>query len=55
MGFVDDKNIVVDMGNASQNVEALREFMEKQEGGFAWSDKHNSRFELSKLILIHFL
>lgn len=28
--------------------------MEKPGGGFAWADKHNSRFELCKLLLIYF-
>lgn len=54
VGFVDDKNVIVDLGNPKQNVEALKDFMEKPGGGFEWADKHNSKFELSKMILIHF-
>lgn len=54
IGFVDDKNVIVDMGSSEQNVEALKDFMEKPGGGFDWADKHNSKFELSKMILIHF-
>lgn len=54
VGFVDDKNVIVDLGNPKQNVGALKDFMEKPGGGFEWADKHNSKFELSKMILIHF-
>lgn len=27
--------------------------MEKENGGFQWSTDHNSRFEISKLVVIH--
>lgn len=50
VGFVDDKNVIVDGGTAEKNVELLKEFMEKPGG----ANEHNSKFELSKMILIHF-
>ncbi|KAF9072279.1 hypothetical protein BDP27DRAFT_1170110, partial [Rhodocollybia butyracea] len=53
VGFVDDKNVVVDVGDMAKNVAVIKQFMEKPRGGFDWSDKHNSKFEPSKLVLIH--
>ncbi|KAE9401737.1 hypothetical protein BT96DRAFT_817561, partial [Gymnopus androsaceus JB14] len=49
----DDKNVVVDVGDMTENVAAIKTFMERPGGGFEWSDKHNSKFEPSKLVLIH--
>jgi hypothetical protein len=33
----------------------LKRMIERRNGGFAWSESHNSRFELTKLILMDFI
>jgi hypothetical protein len=54
IGFVDDKLVVVEGDSLETNVKQLEEFMMKEDGALEWSRDHNSRFELSKLALIHF-
>ncbi|KAF5366713.1 hypothetical protein D9758_006448 [Tetrapyrgos nigripes] len=51
--FVDNKNIVVDIGTITQNIQTIKTFME-QGGGFKWADTHNCKFALDKLIMVHF-
>ncbi|KAF8829901.1 hypothetical protein HHX47_DHR2000152 [Lentinula edodes] len=54
VGFVDDKNILVEGKSLTGNVEMLEFFMDKPGGGFSWAAECSSSFGLSKLVLICF-
>jgi len=53
IGYVDDA-ILIAIGNTFQEtVEKLKEMMEREGGGFEWSSEHNSRFEITKVAVMH--
>jgi hypothetical protein len=53
IGYVDDAMIVVVADTLEDSTNALQDIMEHEGGGFAWSDDHNSRFEINKLAVMH--
>jgi hypothetical protein len=53
IGYVDDAMIVVIADTLEDSTDALQDIMECEGGGFAWSDDHNSRFEINKLAVMH--
>jgi hypothetical protein len=51
--YIDNTLAIVEGKTLEENTRQWKEFMEG-EGAFNWSRNHNSKFELSKLVLIHF-
>ena len=54
LGFVDDALVMVEGDSFEENVNSLTDFMNREDGGFAWSRDHNSRFAIDKLAITHF-
>jgi hypothetical protein len=54
LGYVDDKLIIAEGTTLEENVERIKDFMEREGGAFTWAKNHSSKFELKKLSLIHF-
>jgi ribonuclease HI len=54
LGFVDDALVLVEGKTIADNVKALTDFMNREGGGFDWSEGHNSSFALDKLAVTHF-
>lgn len=53
IGDVDDAMIVVIADTLEDSTDMLQDIMEREGGGFAWSNTHNSRFEINKLAVMH--
>ena len=53
VGYVDDVIAVAIGEDFHATTAALENMMEQEDGGFAWSSTHNSRFEISKLAVLH--
>jgi ribonuclease HI len=54
LGFVDDSMFLATGKTLAEAHGTLKDMMERQDGGFAWSTSHNSPFEPSKLALMNF-
>jgi hypothetical protein len=54
LGFVDDSTFLVTSKTLDDTHKMIKDMMERQDGGFAWSTSHNSPFEPSKLALMNF-
>src|SRR6266481_8294669 len=54
IGYVDDVNFLAEGDDFDEAYARLSDMMLHEGGGFDWSRDHNSRFELSKLMLVGF-
>ena len=54
LGFVDDSTFLATGKTLGEAHATIKNMMERQDGGFAWSTSHNSPFEPSKLALMNF-
>ena len=54
LGYVDDMALVAAAGMFQGTHRILGKMMAKLWGGYAWSRTHNSRFEMSKSVLVDF-
>ena len=54
LGYVDDVMVMAEAENLDKMVETISDFMNHENGGFDWSDNHNSRFEINKSAVVHF-
>ena len=54
LGYIDDAMIMAEGDDLEETVEILTNFMNRDEGGFAWSKAHNSNFTIDKLAVTHF-
>jgi len=52
LGYVNDAMAIACAKTFKKTAKILRSFMEREDGGFQWSDDHNSRFELDKLAVM---
>jgi len=53
IGYVDDVLVIATAKTLKGTTQALKRFMERREGGFDWAQDHNSRFEISKVAVMH--
>ena len=53
LGFVDDIAILVTGKDFTETTSKLHRIMTKDGGGMQWSTDHNSRFEISKSVVMH--
>jgi hypothetical protein len=53
VGYVDDAIAIAFGEDFYETTQALKHIMEREDGGFTWSSTHNSRFEISKLAILH--
>ncbi|PPQ82122.1 hypothetical protein CVT24_012427 [Panaeolus cyanescens] len=53
IGFVDDIAMVAEGEDTEEAVEKLWLLMNQEGGGMSWSEGHNSRFEVSKSVVMH--
>lgn len=53
IGYVDDGLLVAEGADFKETTRTLVNIMEREDGGFKWSEDHNSNFELSKLAVMH--
>lgn len=54
LGYVDDVTLLAVGDDFEQTTSKLKNMMEREEGGMEWSRTHNSKFKMSKLVVIHF-
>ncbi|KAG8684497.1 hypothetical protein FRC09_015351, partial [Ceratobasidium sp. 395] len=54
IGYIDDITLLVWGQSAAENNRRLLSMMKRRKGALAWSESHNSTFELDKTALIHF-
>ena len=54
IGYADDIALVATGSDFRETTRHLKEMMTKEDGGLCWSVSHNSRFEVTKLAIIHF-
>ena len=54
IGYVDDIAILVRGADFTETTQRLKALMTKEDGGLQWSRDHNSRFEVSKSVIMHF-
>ena len=55
IAYVDNASYYVEGANFEEVYDRLCDMMERAQGGFIWSDCHNSHFEPSKMVLAGFL
>ena len=53
IGYVDDALVIASAKTFKQTTRALKNFMERREGGLEWAQDHNSKFEISKIAIMH--
>jgi len=53
VGYVDDATILAIGDDIGETTDKLHLIMHEEGGGLTWSEDHNSRFEVSKLVLMH--
>jgi ribonuclease HI len=53
VGYVDDALVIATAKTLKGTTRALKNFMEKRNGGFDWARDHNSKFEISKIAVMH--
>jgi len=51
--YVDDIALVVIGNDLEETTKKLKHMMTKEDGGLQWSRDHNSRFEVSKSVILH--
>ena len=54
IAYVDNASYYVEGANFEEVYDRLCDMMERAQGGFVWSDHHNSHFEPSKMVLVGF-
>ena len=54
IAYVDDVILIATGSNFNETHERLADMMTREKGAISWAEKHNSRFEFSKLALIDF-
>ena len=55
LGYVDDIALIATSSNLTETTNCLQNIMSKARGDLEWSIKHNSRFEVTKSVIMHFL
>ena len=53
VGYINDAIAITFSKDFHEMTQALKRIMEREDGGLAWSSTHNSRFEISKLAILH--
>ena len=53
IGYVDDALVITTAKTFTGTTRALKNFMERREGGLEWAQDHNSKFEISKIVIMH--
>ena len=53
LGYVDDITLVATGNDLEETTKRLKCMMTKEDGGLQWSREHNSKFEVSKLVILH--
>ncbi|TFK20319.1 hypothetical protein FA15DRAFT_599966, partial [Coprinopsis marcescibilis] len=53
IGYVDDATLVAIGNSFEETTKTISKMMEHPGGAFKWSTNHNSRFEISKLVVMH--
>ena len=53
IGYVDDIAIIATGSDFEESTNRLKALMTKEDGGLQWSRDHNSRFEVSKSVVMH--
>jgi hypothetical protein len=53
LAFVDDSLVAVEGDDFEDTTSDLSFFMNREDGGFDWSKRHNSSFEIDKLAVMH--
>jgi ribonuclease HI len=54
IGYVDDIAILATGDTFEETTQRLETLMTKEDGGLQWSRTHNSKFEVSKSVIMHF-
>jgi hypothetical protein len=54
IGYVDDIALIATGKNFEETTAILRYMMTKDQGGLRWSREHNSQFEVTKSVVMHF-
>ena len=54
IAYVDDASFYAEGTNFTEPYDRLRDMMTRAQGGYDWSNSHNSRFEPSKMALVGF-
>jgi hypothetical protein len=53
LAFVDDSLAMVEGDNFEAMTDGLQNIMDREGGGFDWGTRHNSRFKIDKLAVMH--
>ena len=53
LGYVDDIALLATGNDFKETTNRLKDMMTKDEGGIQWSKSHNSKFEVSKSVVLH--
>ena len=53
IGYVDDIAIIATGENFEDTTQNLKNLMTKEDGGLQWSQVHNSKFEVTKSVVLH--
>jgi len=53
IGYMDDALVIATAKMLKGMTQALKNFMERRNGGFDWAQDHNSNFEISKVAIMH--
>jgi hypothetical protein len=53
IGYVDDVIAIAFGKDFQETTRMLAHMMNREDGGFTWSSSHNSRYEISKLAILH--
>ena len=54
LGYVDNITLIAIGNNFEETTHWVKQLMTKEDGGIQWSKEHNSRFEVTKSVIIHF-
>jgi ribonuclease HI len=54
IGYVDDIALLSTGTDFEESTNRLKDMMTKEDGGLQWSISHNSRFEVTKSVIMHF-
>ncbi|KAJ3518307.1 hypothetical protein NMY22_g13741 [Coprinellus aureogranulatus] len=54
VGYVDDIALIAEGSNFTESTAILKDMMECRNGGLHWSKSHNSKFEMTKVAIMHF-
>jgi len=53
LGYVDDIALVAVDNDLDETTKKLKRMMTKEDSGIQWSREHNSKFEVSKSVILH--